>query len=367
MILRFIINFLLTFCDVGCRIINVNDFNSHYQLKGDLMIMFSRTYQSARGKAFFALLMALLLLLTACGGQQSGQQTTEQPAQQPAGGEQSYTVKHAMGETTIKGTPQRVVVLTNEGTEAVLALGIKPVGAVQSWTGKPFYDHIKAEMEGVTVLGMEDQPNLEAIAALKPDIILGTKMRHEKIYQQLSAIAPTVFSETLRGNWKKNFTLYAEALNKKAEGEKVLAEWDKRVAEFKQKAGDKLNTKVSIVRFMPGRVRIYYKDTFSGIILQELGVARPDSQNKDEFAAEVTKERIPEMDGDIMFYFSYETGDGEATKLEKEWTNDPLWKNLNVVKNNKAFKVDDVIWNTAGGVKAANLLLDDLSKYLISQ
>jgi iron complex transport system substrate-binding protein len=336
------------------------------------MTMFSRTYHSSRGKALFAMLMALLLLLTACGGQQSGQQSTDQstqqPAQQSAGGEQSYTVKHAMGETTIKGTPQRVVVLTTQGVETLVTLGVKPVGAVGSFTDpNNFYDFVKPQLEGTKVVGSESQPNLEAIAALKPDLILGMKFRHEKIYQQLSAIAPTVFVEEPRGDWKENFLLYAEALNKKAEGEKVIADWNKRVEEFKQKAGDKLQTKVSLVRFMPGRVRIYYKDTFTGTILKDLGVARPASQDKDEFAAEVTKERIPEMDGDIMFYFSYETGNGEATKLEKEWTNDPLWKNLNVVKNNKAYKVDDVIWNTSGGVICANKVLDELEKYLLGQ
>ncbi|MBY0050075.1 ABC transporter substrate-binding protein, partial [Priestia aryabhattai] len=81
--------------------------------------------------------------------------------------------------------------------------------------------------------------------------ILGMKFRHEKIYQQLTAIAPTVFVEEPRGDWKENFSLFAEAVNKKAEGEKILADWNKRVEEFKAKAGDKLNTKVSVVRFMP--------------------------------------------------------------------------------------------------------------------
>ena len=306
-------------------------------------------------------LLTTALLVAGCGSQPDA--STPTPAAEPAKSSE-YVVKHAMGETPIKAAPQRVVVLTNEGTEAVLALGIKPVGAVKSWIGDPYYDHIKAEMEGVTVVGDEHQPNLEAIAALKPDLILGNKMRQEKVYQQLSAIAPTVFSAELRGEWKNNFKLYAEALNKKAEGDKIMADWDKRVAEIKQKAGDKLNTKISIVRFMAGKTRIYYKQTFSGIILQELGFARPDAQNVDDFAAEITKERIPEMEGDILFYFSYETGDGGATKVEQEWTQDPLFKNLNVVKNNKAFKVDDVIWNTAGGVKAANLFLDDLQKHL---
>lgn len=277
--------------------------------------------------------------------------------------DQSYVVKHAMGETKIPKTPERIVILTNEGTEALLALGIKPVGAVKSWTGDPWYDHIKAEMEGVKNVGTESQPNIEEIAALKPDLIIGNKMRIEKVYDQLSQIAPTVYSTELRGEWKNNFKLYAEAVNKKAEGEKVLADFDKRVEDLKSKAGDKLKQTVSLVRFLSSTARIYYNDTFAGIIFKQIGIARPEKQNLDKFADDVTKERIPDMDADYLFYFTYETGDGKATKLEEEWLNDPLWKNLNVVKNNRAMKVDDAIWNTAGGVKAANLLLDELYKF----
>ena len=338
--------------------------------------MGARTNRLTGGNGLFAVFMSLMLLVTGCSGGQpasEAQTVSQQPPEGASGGngpavEESYTVKHAMGETTIKGTPQRIVMLTTQGVEALIALGVKPVGAVGSFTDPTtFYDFVKPQMEGVTVVGSESQPNLEAIAALKPDLILGMKMRQEKIYRQLSAIAPTVFVEEPRGDWKENFLLFAEAVNKKAEGEKVLADWNKRVEEFKLKAGDKLNTQVSIVRFMPGRVRIYYKDTFSGAILRDLGVARPPAQDKEEFAAEVTKERIPEMDGDILFYFTYETGDGESSKLEQEWTQDPLWKNLNVVKNNKAFKVDDTIWNTSGGVIAANMVLDELEKYIIGE
>lgn len=190
-------------------------------------------------------------------------------------------------------------------------------------------------------------------------------MRHEKIYPQLSQIAPTVFSETIRGRWQENFMLWAEAVNRKAEGERLLQEWDRRLEDFRQKAGDKLNLQVSLVRFMPGHVRILYKDTFAGSILEEIGFRRPPAQDKADFAAEVTKERIPEMDGDILFYYTYEPGDGQASQIEKEWTNDPLWKNLSVVKAGKAYRVDDVIWNTAGGILAAHRLLDDLYRYVL--
>ena len=66
---------------------------------------------------------------------------------------------------------------------------------------------------------------------------------------------------------------------------------------------------------MSGDVRIYHKDTFAGVILEEIGFARPESQDVDDFAERnVSEERIPAMDGDILFYFTYETGDGEAKR-----------------------------------------------------
>ncbi|MFD0828512.1 hypothetical protein ACT8ZR_23060 [Neobacillus sp. M.A.Huq-85] len=51
----------------------------------------------------------------------------------------------------------------------------------------------------------------------------------------------------------------------------------------------------------------------------------------------------------------------------KEWTNDPLWKNLNAVKSGHAYEVSDATWNTAGGVLAANIMLDDLEKILLNK
>ncbi|GLI10190.1 iron siderophore-binding protein [Paenibacillus tyrfis] len=324
-----------------------------------------------RMSAFF--LLCMMIVLAGCGTKapetggnaangtdSKGAATASAPA---AKADEVRKIKHIMGETEIKGTPKRVVVLTNEGTEAVLALGIKPVGAIQSWEGEPWHDHIKAEMHGVAVLGYEDQPNLEAIAQLNPDLILGNKTRHEKIYEQLSKIAPTVFSEDLTGRWKINFNFYADVLNKKAEGEKVMKEFDQRVADAKAKLGPKLASKVSIVKFSFKGTQIYKKDTFSGVLLEQLGFARPASQDKPEFAEMISQEKMDLMDGDILFYWVSESkGKNDVSNKAKEWFDSPVFKNLNVAKNNKVFKVNETIWNTAGGIKAANLLLDDILK-----
>ncbi|KQL53161.1 iron siderophore-binding protein [Heyndrickxia shackletonii] len=318
-------------------------------------------------KSIFTIIAILsLLLLAACGNKSVSNSEKGKGTNNTS--DKSYTVEHAMGKTTIKGTPKRVVILTNEGTEALLALGIKPVGAVQSWTGHPWYDHIKDKMKGVKVVGTEDQVNVEAIAKLHPDLIIGNKMRQEKIYDQLSAIAPTVFAETLRGDWKDNFSLYAKAVNKEAKGKEVIQQFDQRIADIKKELGDKTKMKVSLVRFMSGDVRIYHKDTFAGVIFDQLGFARPKGQDVNDFAERnLTKERIPAMDGGILFYFTYDTGDGNASSLEKEYINDPLFKNLKVAKAGNVHKVNDVIWNTAGGVIAANLMLDDIEKIFLNK
>lgn len=321
-----------------------------------------------QSKFFLLMVLSLvtMLLLAACGGNSEEAEETEEP--KPTEENTSYTVENAMETVTLDKTPERVVILTNEGTEALLALGVKPVGAVQSWTGDPWYDHIASEMEGVEVVGLESQVNVEAIAALQPDLIIGNKMRQEDIYEQLSKIAPTVFAETLRGNWKENFELYAKAVNKVEEGNQVLADYDNRIKEIQTELGEDVNKEVSMVRFMAGDVRIYHKDSFSGVILEQIGFARPESQDVDDFAEKnATKERIPAMDGDILFYFTYEVGDGKATNLEKEWIEDPLFQNLEVAKAGEVYKVDDAIWNTAGGVIAANLMLDDIEKYFLSE
>ncbi|MFC9597016.1 ABC transporter substrate-binding protein [Peribacillus butanolivorans] len=328
-----------------------------------------RTYSKT---VFLLLSIFCLVSLAACGNNEASTKNTKSSEKE----EQSYTVKHAMGETMISENPKRVVVLTNEGTEALLAMGIKPVGAVKSWLGDPWYDHIKDDMDDVEIVGTELEVNLEKIAALKPDLIIGNKVRQEAIYDKLSAIAPTVFSETLTGNWKENFSLYAKAINNEDKGNEVLQQFDEHIADVKEKLGDKVNQEVSVVRFLAGTSYIYYTDSFSGVIFDQLGFKRAEQQKElfsadnklGNFSLEVGKEVIPKMDGDILFYFTYAPdGDKEAIKTAKEWKSEALWNNLNAVKKGNAYEVSDAVWNTAGGVIAANKMLDELEEIMTSK
>jgi iron complex transport system substrate-binding protein len=309
------------------------------------------------------ILLALALALAGCGNSSKGGQTptgndSKPAAQEPA---KERVVEHAMGKTKVPVNPQRVVVLDTGELDIVLALGVKPVGAVIAPEENDFPAYLKDKTQGVQKVGTIAQPNLETIAALKPDLILTNTLRHEKIYDKLSQIAPTVVGE--RPNWwKNNLKLYAQALGKEQEAEKLMADYQKRLDEFKQKMGDRLSkTQVSLLRSFPDHARIYQNDSFAGQVLKDAGLPRPKSQDKAAVFEKVTEERIPDMDGDVILMFYY--GKSKGDSLAKIKSN-PLWAQLNAVKQGKVYEVDDGIWGLGLGPIAANLIVDDLFKYL---
>ena len=307
------------------------------------------------------LLLFNISALVSCGS------TTDSTVKSSITNNRDRQIKHAMGTTKVKESPQRIVVLTNEATDHLLALGIKPVGAVQSWWGDPYFEYLQRDLQNVPVVGDELQPSLEKIAALKPDLIIGSKVRHQNIYPQLSQIAPTVFSETLGADWKENFGLYAKAADKEEKAQQLIAEWDRRIADFRSQMGDKLNKEVSIVRFLPGQARIYHRDNFAGKILTEIGFKRPPSQQQDKFADEITLENISQMDGDIIFYMTFDPQSSESKQQIQNWLENPLWQSLQATKNKQVYQVNDVYWNTGAGIQAANKMLDDLYEYLLNE
>ena len=277
--------------------------------------------------------------------------------------QETREVEHVMGTTEITGTPQRIVVLYQGATDSLLAFDKKPVGAVESWIEKPWYKYIRDDMKGVTNLGAETQPNLEKIVELDPDLIIGSKLRHEKIYNKLTAIAPTVMAETVY-EWKKTVNLIGRSINEEEKADKIINSWNQRAQEFKEKIGSKIDSEVSIVRFMTDHARIYYTG-FAGSILKDVGLKRPANQRKDKWGIKLTsKESIPQMDGDVIFDITDDySGDKASYKTREKWQNHPLWKNLKAVQNDNVYQVDSVIWNMGGGAIAADKLLDDLYKH----
>ncbi|MFW6036026.1 MAG: ABC transporter substrate-binding protein [Halothermotrichaceae bacterium] len=278
--------------------------------------------------------------------------------------EEVIVIEHAMGETEIQGTPKRIVTLYQGANDAAVALGVTPVGVVDSWVEKPMYKYLRDELEGVKHVGLETQPNIEEIANLNPDLIIVSKMRHEKIYDLLSQIAPTVAHETVF-KFKETVELMASSMRIEEKGEEVLTNWENRVADFKEKIEDKSGeewpVEVALLNFRADHARIYYSG-FAGRVLNELGFERPESHKKDTWGTQLTsKESIPEMNADVFFIFMSE--DEAVKNTYQEWTNHPLWKNLDAVQNDQVYQVDEVAWNMAGGILSAHIMLDQIYEH----
>jgi iron complex transport system substrate-binding protein len=308
-----------------------------------------------------ALAAAALALVAACGGTSND---TAPQAQQPAA-EQSdaqfpRTITHDKGTTEIPARPERIVALDNSLVEAVVLLDRPLVAGISSYrdqTGFPPYlgDAVKDTKD----VGPLEQPDLEAIAALEPDVIVSATVRHDALYDELSKIAPTVFVKTTGPQWRENITFLGEALGAEDKAAEELADYKERAAAVGKAINDNAgNPTISIVRFLDGPTRLMAKSSFIGHILSDAGLARPESQNVDKFAVEIGEEQIRQADGDHIFVTSFSGGQ----PAKERFLRNPLWGQLEGVKAGNVEDVRDEIWMTSVSVQGAHLVLDDLAK-----
>ncbi|MFF5971464.1 ABC transporter substrate-binding protein [Streptomyces sp. NPDC012769] len=318
-----------------------------------------------RGARLGALALTAVLAagLSACGSgsdtadpKSGGATTAEKAAGFPR------TIEHDKGKTELKDKPQRIVALDNSLVEAVVALDGKLVGGIGSYRDQAgFPPYLGDAVKDTKDVGPLDSPNLEQIALLKPDLIVSATVRHDELYAKLSQIAPTVFVKTTGPLWKENITLLGKTLGQEEKAKAELTAYETRA----KKIGDAINAKkknptVSIVRFVDGPTRVYLPKSFSGIILQDMGLARPkNQQDAEKFNLEISEEQIQQADADIVFYSAYSKGE----EREKKFLANPLWGRLTAVKNGDVHKVRDEIWMTSVSLQGAALVLDDMATF----
>ncbi|MFC9837142.1 ABC transporter substrate-binding protein [Rhodococcus sp. NPDC127530] len=277
------------------------------------------------------------------------------------------TVDHFRGSTEIPAAPQRIVALDNSFTDAVLLLEAPLVGYVDyREPGLPDYlgssrDRFAAEAESV---GKVSTASLEQIAALQPDLIISAEVRDGKNYEQLSAIAPTIFTETTGPTWKDNIRLVGKALGKEALAEQKIAAYEERAAAVGAEINDTAsNPVISVVRFAgEPTARLYRTTSFSGIVLSDAGLARPQSQgpdpaDPDNIMQAISPELISEAEGDAIFVSTWQDPAGKSAEAAKPFLESPLWQTL---KGHKV-DVDDARWMSPVSIQGAHLILDDLS------
>lgn len=319
--------------------------------------------------------MSVMLLLAACGNAgstaQSGsnQAATAQTGAAKPAEEQVRTVKHLMGESTIKGTPKRIVALEWSSAEHLLALGIQPVGIadipnMKKWVKLP----VEIAPEVVDV-GSRTAPNLESIMMLKPDLIIGIKRNVEANYDEMSKIAPTIAFDTNPAEGQGSqydrmieiFKQIADITGKNAEAEAALKDLDKTYADAKEKLAKAGADKIPFVLAMgyssqnAVEFRLSTDNSTAASILIHIGLTNKYKPKKFEqngmTLADV--EALPALQ-DANFLHIIQNDDNV---IENQLKNNPVWNGLAFVKENRVYALGGDLW-PYGGTMSAKILVD---------
>ncbi|HXH36518.1 MAG TPA: iron-siderophore ABC transporter substrate-binding protein [Plantibacter sp.] len=288
------------------------------------------------------------LALSACSG---GSAPTASDA--ATGSADTRVMEHAHGETTIPSAAERVVVLEPVQLDTTVAMGVIPVGAavLNETAGVPAY--LGADAAEIATVGTVAEPNVQLIAAARPDLIIGTESRHSALYDQLSEIAPTVFMATQTDPWRDNVRFVAEALGDPVGADDLLDAYDARCAEIAEEH-DTAGKTAQLIRPRDGILTLYGPTSFAGSTLECAGFTTPD-QPWEDISLDLSPERVLEARADQVFVTTVDVDDASTM---------PASLTANAAAFPGPHLVDQSFWITGVGPLGGMAVLDDLDRLL---
>lgn len=263
--------------------------------------------------------------------------------------------------------PQRVITLSEPTLDGALALGVRPVGSVNGRGQSTMPNYLLDKTEGIPAVGTVAQFNYEAIAALKPDLILtyASGGNNPEAVEIMKQIAPVYFVGYAGAEWKTTFRNVADALNRSEDAERYLAEFDTFAAGVKEALqaagyGDKT---FSIVRWQGSNASLILKELPPGMALEAIGLKRPPAQDKDGrgHSEPISLENLADADADYMFFGTLggssvnnpvAGGTADITGAEQayqEAQSVPGFRELNAYRNGNIILADGSLWTSTGG------------------
>lgn len=379
-----------------------NDYQTHsLSLSGD-KLWDSQLSLFAQGEkdvfnrriSLFIVLSVMLVLLAACGknnnekdGAQAGSPSVSaptatesaspaSPASESPAADAERSIQHVLGATKVKGTPSKIVVLEWTYAEDLLSLGVQPAGVADIENMKKNVS-LPTELEAdVQDVGTRQEPNLEAIAALEPDLIIGVKFRHEATYDQLSAIAPTLlfnpYPEEGNGDQYQEmvstFKTIADVVGKTAEADAVLADLQTTydVAKAKLAAAGKEGQSIVLAMAYTNQNAVTFRlTTDNGLaikIMENIGLKNAYKSEQFEgygFSTKDVEALTTLQDAD---YLHITNDDAVGDMLSKN----AVWTGLKFVKENRTYALGGDTW-PYGGPHSAKIMAERAANALTGQ
>lgn len=292
--------------------------------------------------------------------------------------EDSVMVTGVNGDVTLDKPAKKVVVLEWTYAEDLLALGVQPAGMadIQEYHN---WVNIDAELSAdVADVGGRQEPNLEAIAALEPDLIIGTSFRHDGMIADLEKIAPTVIFNPYPEDEKMDlyqemtttFNEIAKAVDKTDEAKQVLADLDAKYEEAKTTIDNaNLKTKDVILTLaytgpQAPEIRVFTPNSMASQIIEKIGLKNVHVPDQFEVFGSSTfnVEGLTKYE-DANYLYIVQDNDNI---YEKQLKDNAVWKNLNFVKEDRLYDLGGDTW-LYGGPLSAETLLNKITNTMVSK
>lgn len=271
-------------------------------------------------------------------------------------------VKHSGGETRIPANPERIVVTFPAFAEYLTALdtGVAGITTCGPYLELPFF---APSVEDAVRAGECSEPNLEAILALQPDLIIASVYDEENVRAQLSRIAPTILLEGDDDpeHYRHELQDIGRLLGREAEAAAYLSNFDIAVAEARSKLDKRVGDE-RVAFFVLGEREFRLYGTLSPInfiysalgLTPAIGVPKVlDPENPSPFWKPISLELLPEVGAEHFFV----SGDSETVK------NTSLWQNHPAVQAGNVYPADSYYW-VGGGILAREQVMRDVLEAL---
>jgi len=275
------------------------------------------------------------------------------------------SIVHPGGTSQIPVRAERVVSLSEALAGHLVSVGLMPVGAdegIDSWL-EPYQALLPPDVDvgAIPSASTTGAPNLEAIAALGPDLIVAETF-FEEFYDRLARIAPTVLIDRpTNADWKAAFDATVDAAGRAAEAEPVR---DRYRAVRDRLAGRSSEVEVAFIRNNgDGTFRIDGTSAFAGSVAADVGLAVTDAPDgvgdRSGGAVDVSDERLDVVSGDVIVLPDRRL---DLDQVEV-FSQNPIWATLPAVQAGRVLPLPNPVYN-GGTYVAAELLLEAVAGVL---
>ncbi|WP_054026268.1 ABC transporter substrate-binding protein [Bacillus sp. FJAT-28004] len=298
----------------------------------------------------------IMLIVAGCGKQADNgpaaansntAQATESGEASPPASPQTKSFTDSMGTKEIPVNPQRIFSVS--ATTPLLALGITPVGGLKYEIEQDYY--LNEYMGEIQIAG-DYPPDMEAVTALEPDLIIASSFVAPEVVEQLEKIAPTVLYP-----WESNLydqlRFVADIVDKNEEAEVWIKKHEEKAASNKEKMKSIVGEGETVVAIE------IFKDTFQvagnrniGFVLHELlGLKRlPYIQEQIDknggylvYTEGQSMEKLPDLTSDYLLVKVNDTQPGSQQFFE-QMQKSALWKSLPAVQKGNVFIIPHDKW-----------------------